>query len=170
MQQLHWHEAPIAFLHQRLVACHASKESSIPKLQDLYLFRQHEPGERPPVEAGAAMLALISRKLFPGFALAFYEPLLNAGQGQQPPQRLALVAKDAILLAPTPTVDGWQGFLIAEGTATGGTRIFQWAGQPEQPACCLAVPAPVYGATGAVWAEEAASLAIQPFPDTPDSP
>ena len=81
MQQLHWQEAPIAFLHQRLVACHASERSAIPKLEDLYLFRQQEPGDRPPVEAGAAMLQLIAEQQFPTFALAFYEPLQAAGNG-----------------------------------------------------------------------------------------
>lgn len=169
MQQLHWQEAPIAFLHQRLVACHATERSAIPKLEDLYLFRQQEPGDRPPVEAGAAMLQLIADRQFPSFALAFYEPLHAAGSGQPAPPRLALVADDAILLAPTPTADGWRGFLIAEATAQGQPRSFRWPGQPD-PAALLQVPMPAAGSGGAVWAVEAASLSTPPSPDTPDSP
>lgn len=170
MQQLHWQEAPIAFLHQRLVACHATERSAIPKLEDLYLFRQQEPGDRPPVEAGAAMLQLIAQGLFPTFALAFYEPLQAAGNGQPAPPRLALVADDAILLAPTPAADGWRGFLIAEATAQGQPREFHWPGQADQPAALLQVPLPAAGSGGAVWAAEAASLSIPPPPGTPDSP
>jgi hypothetical protein len=168
MQQLHWAELPTAALAQLTQNIHT--DGKPPPLHEFCFFRQQQPGDRPPVEAGAAMIALISRKQFPGFALAFYDPLLSAGQGAAPPQRLALVADDAILLAPEPIAGGWRGFLIAEGTATGQTRVFHWPGQPDQPACCLAVPAPVSGATGAVWAEEAASLSIPPSLCTPDSP
>ena len=168
MQQLHWQEAPIAFLHQRLVACHATEKTAIPKLEDLYLFREHQPGDRPPVEAGAAMLQLISQGLFPTFALAFYEPLQAAGNGQPAPPRLALVADDAVLLAPTPTADGWRGFLIAEATAQGQPREFHWPGDPDA-AAVLRVPMPAAGSGGAVWAVESASLSTPPSPRTPDS-
>jgi hypothetical protein len=167
MQQLHWAELPVASLTQTYVNAHA--DGKPPPLADFCFFRQQQPGERPPSEAGAAMLALIKAHQFPGFALAFYDVLHTAGQGQPTPQRLALIATDAILLAPEPTADGWRGFLIAEGTATGQTRQFHWPGE-DQPVCCLAVPAPVSGAVGAVWAEEAASLSTRPSPDTPDSP
>jgi hypothetical protein len=166
MQQLHWAELPTASLAQLTQNIHS--DGKPPPLAEFCFFRQQQPGERPPSEAGAAMLALLSQQQFPGFALAFYDVLLSAGQGQTAPQRLALIATDAILLAPEPTTDGWRGFLIAEGTATGQTRQFRWAGD-DQPTCCLAVPAPVSGAMGAVWAEEAASLSTRPSLDTPDS-
>jgi hypothetical protein len=167
MQQLHWAELPTASLTQAYVNAHSSGKP--PPLDQFCFFRQQQPGERPPSEAGAAMLALIKAQQFPGFALAFYDVLLSAGQGQPTPKHLALIATDAILLAPEPTADGWRGFLIAEATATGQTRQFRWVGD-DQPTCCLAVPAPVSGAMGAVWAEEAASLSTRPSPDTPDSP
>jgi hypothetical protein len=167
MQQLHWAELPTASLAQLTQNIHS--DGKPPPLAEFCFFRQQQPGERPPSDAGAAMIALIARQQFPPFALAFYDVLLSAGEGQPPPKRLALIAEDAILLAPEPTVDGWRGFLIAEGMATGQTREFHWAGE-DQPTCCLAVPVPASGVTGAVMAEEAASLSIRPFPHTPDSP
>lgn len=167
MQQLHWAELPTASLAQLTQNIHS--EGKPPPLADFCFFRQQQPGERPPSDAGAAMIALIARQQFPSFALAFYQVLHTAGQGQPAPQRLALIADDAILLAPEPTADGWRGFLITEAAATGQTRQFCWPGD-DQPACCLAVPVPASGVTGAVMAEEAASLSIRPFPDTPDLP
>jgi hypothetical protein len=114
------------------------------------------------------MLALIRHSLFPAFALAFYEPLSAAGSGHNPPPLLALVADDAILLAPRQITGGWSGFLIAEGTAQGQRRAFHWPGELDL-ADWLVVPHASAGG-GAVWAEEAAFLATQPFPHTPDSP
>ncbi|MFM2158625.1 MAG: hypothetical protein RLZZ124_1099 [Cyanobacteriota bacterium] len=102
------------------------------------------------------MLALIAAEQFPGFALAFYEPLYQAGQNQPPPASLALVADDAILLAPRQTAQGWEGFLIAEHTAADQPRVFHHPGDP-QPIATLHVP-PASGGAAAVWAEEAASL------------
>jgi hypothetical protein len=169
MQQLHWHELPIAALTQLTQNIHC--EGKPPPLDQFCFFRQQQPGERPPAEAGAAMLELIRRQLFPGFALAFYEHLSAAGRDQPVPARLAMIAEDAILLAPAAGPSGWSGFLIAESVAAGQLRAFRWVDQPaEDSSLWLAVPSPASGATGAVWAEEAASLAIQPSPDTPDSP
>jgi hypothetical protein len=169
MQQLHWAELPTAALAQLTQNLHI--EGKPPPLEQFCFFRQQQPGERPPADAGAAMLELIRRQLFPGFALAFYEHLSAAGQNHPIPSRLALVAEDAIMLAPAAGPGGWQGFLIAESQAAGQDRAFRWIDQPaDQPSLHLAVPAPASAAMGAVWAEEAACLAIQPSPDTHDSP
>jgi len=67
---------------------HAREGTTIPPLADYCLFRQLQEGERPPAEAGAAMLALIQADLLPSFALVAYEPLERAGRDQQPPQQL----------------------------------------------------------------------------------
>ena len=108
------------------------------------------------------MIALIAAGQFPGFALAFYEPLLQAGHNQPAPSPLALVADDAILLAPRRVGDSWQGFLIAEHSAADQVRAFH---SPEQadPVVWLAVSPPAAGAA-AVWAEAAASLPIRQPP------
>lgn len=143
--------------------------STVPPLSDYCLFRQPQEGERPPADAGAAMLALITAGQFPGFALAFYEPLLQAGQDKPAPSPLALVADDAILLAPSRTAQGWSGFLIAEHSAADQARAFRWPGESD-PEVWLAV-APPAERGAAVWAEEAACLPIaQPPPGTPQQP
>jgi hypothetical protein len=114
------------------------------------------------------MVELIAQELLPGFALAFYEPLKAAAGDAPPPKVLALLADDAIVLAPQRTATGWRGFLIAEDTAADQRRDFTLPGQPEPIA--LIVPPPAAGSAAAVWAAAAASLATPPSPDTPGSP
>lgn len=128
-----------------------------------------EPGQRPPAIAGAAMLELIKQEQFPSFALVAYEDLLDVGRGQDPPKLLALIAEDAILLAPVQVAGGWSGFLITEATAERQIRAFHWPSQQDR-VIWLQVPEPVAGTGGAVWATEAAFLAIHESPDTHYSP
>lgn len=112
------------------------------------------------------MVALIARQLLPGFALAFYDPLKAAAGDTPPPMVLALLAADAVVLAPQRTATGWRGFLIAEDTAAGQVREFTLPDQPDPVA--LVVPPPAAGSEAAVWAEAAAFLAIPQSPHTPD--
>lgn len=152
-------------MHQRLIAIHATRESKVPDLNDLCLFRQQQEHETPPAEAGAAMLALVAAGQFPSWALAFYGALQSAGKDTPPPPTLALVADDAILLAPRFTPGNWTGFLIAEGQAADQPRAFHPPGQP-QAVVWLAVP--VAPEPAAVWAVAAASLPILPPPGERD--
>jgi hypothetical protein len=155
----------VAALAKLTLEIHAKEGATIPPLADFCLFRNREPGEQPPAEAGAAMLAMIAARRFPSFALTFYEPLLQAGQGQPAPSPLALVADDAILLAPRRQGDAWCGFLIAEHSAADQVRAFRWPGDQE-PVAWLAV-APPAGGAAAVWAEAAACLPIRESPRAP---
>lgn len=150
------------------MAVNATDVDQIPRLDELFLFRDAQPGEQPPAAAGAAMLALIAARQFPTWALTFYDALAAAGRGQPVPEPLALTADDAILLAPQEVPGGWRGFVIAEGQAQGQLRAFRWPGHAD-PACWAAVPHAAAGG-GAVWAEEAAFLATRPSLDTPRSP
>jgi hypothetical protein len=108
------------------------------------------------------MLALIEAGQFPPFAYPMFEAL-EASAGDAPPERLALIAEDAILLAPTPFPGGgWRGFLIAAEEAKGQDREFHFA-EPDQPGIWLSVPAD--GPDAAVLAVEGACLPIaQPHP------
>lgn len=121
------------------------------------MFRQPQPGELPPADAGAAMLALVVLNQCPSFALAFYESLAAAGQDQPAPRRLALIADDAILLAPTPSPGGWTGFLIADSSAANQTRAFHLPGEAE-PIAQLLVPPPADGSVAGVWAAAHSTL------------
>jgi hypothetical protein len=103
------------------------------------------------------MLALVALDQCPPFALAFYESLAAAGQDQPAPPRLALIAEDAVLLAPTPSPGGWHGFLIADCSAANQVRAFRLPGE-EEPIAQLLVPPPADGSVAGVWAAERSTL------------
>ncbi len=149
------------------MAVNATNAGQIPSLDDLYLFRQQQASQGPPPAAGAAMLALLDVERFPPFAMAFFDVLEPVGRDHPPPVRLALVADDAILLAPSPTATGWRGFLVAEDTASGQVREFRWPGDPLVVGRFVV---PTDESSSAVWAAAAAQLTIAESPDTPDSP
>jgi hypothetical protein len=122
----------------------------------------------PPAAAGSAAVALLALGLFPAWALSFIEPLLQAGEDQPTPARLALLADDALLLAPVEAGDlsqrgGWGGLLIAEDTAAGQLREF--SSEDQAVRVWLRVPPPSELGS-AVWAEEVACLPIQQPPDS----
>jgi hypothetical protein len=133
----------------------------VPDLPDLCFFRQQQEHEKPPADAGAAMIALVAAGQFPSWALAFYDALQSSGKDTPPPPTLALVADDAILLAPRFAPGSWTGFLIAEGAAAQQPRAFHPPGQPEAVAWLMMPAAPE---PAAVWAVAAASLPILPPP------
>jgi len=112
------------------------------------------------------MLALCEQRQAPGFAMAFYDSLATAGEGTPPPTPLALLAEDALLLAPVEHHDGWQGLLLAEDTAAGQVRTFRLADDPQQLVTLLVPSAP--DAAAPAWAAEDSWLPIAQSPDSSD--
>jgi hypothetical protein len=114
------------------------------------------------------MLALCEQRQVPGFAMAFYDALATAGEGTPPPTPLALLAEDALLLAPVEHQDGWRGLLLAEDTAAGQERTFRLADDPQR-LVTLIVPlaldaaAPAWAAADS-WLPIAQSLGSNPPP------
>jgi hypothetical protein len=130
--------------------------------------KDQDEAEGPSAEAGAAMLALCEQRQVPGFAMAFYDALATAGEGTPPPTPLALLAEDALLLAPVEHQDGWRGLLLAEDTAAGQERTFRLADDPQR-LVTLIVPlaldaaAPAWAAADS-WLPIAQSLGSNPPP------
>jgi len=117
--------------------------------------------DAPSPDAGAAALKLLADDRLPPFAMALIEQLEDAGTGQPAPIRLALIAEDAILLAPRPAPgDAWRGFLIAEESASGQDRWFQ---ADDGSGVLLSVP--VLEAQGVAVAVGGATLPIRPSPE-----
>ncbi len=109
--------------------------------------------------AGAALMELVRRDLFPSFALGpWYEGLKAAAKGAAVPELLAWIAEDAILLAPF-RIDAttWGGYLIAMDEAAGQPR--QFTDPDGQPPVWLVVP-PEIGAEEPVEAVPQARLPI----------
>lgn len=80
----------------------------------------------PPPDAGAAALALLGADLLPPWAMGWVDDLADVAENQEPPEVWALMAGDALLLAPRPAPGGgWRGYLLAEPMASGLVREFR---------------------------------------------
>lgn len=118
---------------------------------DFYLYGPPVDGAAsgPPPAAGAAMLALLESDQCPGYVLSFHDALERAGRDASRPAMLALIAEDAILLAPKQGAEGWTGFLVLERSAAGQSREF--VSDDGNLRTVLSVPAPATaGAVSAV--------------------
>ena len=94
--------------------------------------------------------------------MAFYDALATAGEGTPPPTPLALLAEDALLLAPVEHNDGWRGLLLAEDTAAGQARTFRLADDPQRLVTLLVPSSP--DAAAPAWAAADSWLPIAQSP------
>ena len=172
-ERLHAAERPIANLHAWYATAHRDSDQRREpfSMEEFCWFlppKDREMGQAPPSAAGAAMLALCEQHQVPGFAMAFYDALATAGEGTPPPSLLALLAEDALLLAPVEHQDGWQGLLLAEDSAAGQQRIFKLAGDPQRLVTLLVPTAPDSAAPA--WAAANSWLPIVQSPDSNSPP
>lgn len=138
------------------------------EVSDFYVFGGVAEQQLQPAAAGAAMLALLDRKLLPAFAIGeWYDGLAAVGEGAVVPRRLAWCSEEAVLLAPWRIDAGsWGGYLIAMAESAGMVQtFFNEHGDSVQ----LRVPQTV-GTEAPVEAMADAVLPISGFPDTPSSP
>lgn len=63
-------------------------------------------------------MELIKRRQFPSWALFCYKELAISSTNEQPPSLLALMSRNAILLAPFKVAGGYKGMLIATEEAS----------------------------------------------------
>ena len=162
-ERLHAAERPIANFHAWYASAHRDPEKRREPftMEEFCWFlppKDEGEAEGPPAAAGAAMLALCEAVQVPGFAMAFYDALATAGEGTPPPSLLALLADDALLLAPVEHQDGWGGLLLAEDTAAGQERVFRLADDPQQLVTLQVPPAP--DAAAPAWAAASSWLPI----------
>jgi len=130
--------------------------------------KDQDETDGPPATAGAAMLALCELRQVPGFAMAFYDALTTAGEGTPPPPLLALLADDALLLAPVEHQGGWRGLLLAEDTAAGQERTFRLVDDPQRLITLLVPNAP--DAAAPAWAAADSWLPIARSPGSTAAP
>jgi hypothetical protein len=121
--ELHASERPHA-LHMQMVAnFNRDKKKSKPfSIDQFYLYQPVEHKNLPNGKFGAAAIELISRQLFPFFALFCYKDLVQLAD-QTPPELLCYQSDVAILLAPEIRDDQMFGLLIAVEEAGGTHQI-----------------------------------------------
>lgn len=85
-------------------------------MNDFFLYEPKEDRNIPTHIYGSAALRLIEMNLFPRWALFVYKDLRQAASGS-PPDLLAFIHDNAILLAPLVKGDNVKGMLICEDRA-----------------------------------------------------
>lgn len=124
-QELCAYERPIA-LQTSMVA----NQGRDPKKQkkaftpdDFSYYVPKDQRDLPDGAYGAAAKELANHQRFPSWALFCWRELI-CNSDDTPPRLLSLQCKDAILLAPQRTNDGWRGMLIAQESASNKRRVF----------------------------------------------
>ena len=124
IEELHSYERPISMLaYQNAEINRDRKKQRTPyKLDDFYFYRNEEQANLPEPKYGAATLALISKGMFPGWALFVYKDLKQRAGDALPPEVLCVQCEDAIILAPSIEEMSITGLLIAGETASDKPR------------------------------------------------
>lgn len=119
LASLHSHEAPIALLTSLIANTNRdSKKKREPyKINDFFLFEPQDMKNIPMAIYGSAAMEMVSRGLFPSWALFIFKDLKEASAGS-PPKLLAFMCDDAILLAPALNSTTVKGMLIAREPAS----------------------------------------------------
>jgi hypothetical protein len=125
-RRLHEYERPIALLTSQNAEVNRNrkKRKKPYTIDEFYLYNNKEELNLPSARYGAAAKKLIEAGQFPSWALFIYKDLVAKADGAQAPDDIALIAKDAIILAPTYEDFECYGMLIALESASEQVRSF----------------------------------------------
>ena len=135
---LHEQEAPIALLSSIFANSNRDpKKSKKPyTMKDFFLYETKESQNIPVHIYGAAAMRLLEMDLFPRWALFVYKDLKEAAFGS-PPDLLAYIHDNAILLAPLVRNQTVKGMLICEDRAFNQTLEMK---SPEGDVISVSIP------------------------------
>jgi hypothetical protein len=125
-RKLHEYERPIALLASQTAEINRNrkKRKKPYTIDEFYLYKEKGDQDLPSSRYGAAAKRLIEMGVFPVWALFIYKDLISQADDSLPPEDLALVAEDAIILAPTYEGFECHGMLIAMESASDQIRRF----------------------------------------------
>lgn len=123
-EELHNYERPISYLAFQTAELNRDhkKQRKPFKPTDFYFYENKELANLPEPKFGAAAMALIQNKQFPGWALFAYNDLKSRAGDALAPELLCVQCDDAILLAPSIEETTVLGMLIAQESASGAVR------------------------------------------------
>lgn len=121
--QNHIEEAPISLLSSIFANSNRDpkKKREPYKMEDFFLYQLREDRNIPSGVFGAAAMELVRLKLFPKWGLFAFKALKEGSNGR-PPQLLAYIGEDVMILAPV--VDGKElsGMIVGRESAQGKQR------------------------------------------------
>ena len=119
--ELHEYERPIAMMMLQTAEMNRdSKKRRKPyDIEEFFLYSDKERDSLPDPKYCAAAMALAKQEILPSWALFIYKDLKDNSVGYKPPELLAYIGADVVLLAPEVDRDGCRAMLIAEKSASG---------------------------------------------------
>lgn len=125
-KNLHYYEAPHALQTSILANINRDpKKNRKPfSFEDFCMYLSLEDRDIPSSEFGSAAMVLIEKRIFPSWALFAYKDLKSAASGL-PPDVLAYLSDDIIILAPQISEGSVKGMMIAMQKASGKLRYLE---------------------------------------------
>ena len=150
----HINESPIALLTSVYSNSNRDpkKKREPYKMEDFFLFQDAEDRDIPSAQYGSAAMELIKNRSFPQWALFAFKALKEASNGR-PPELLAYIGEDVMVLAPVIDGKELKGMIIGRESAQGKERKLQ-------SPCGQEIKILVPRIMGKVFAEEGASMHI----------
>ena len=120
-QELHQQELPVANLTALTANLNRDpkKNKAGYTVADFAFFADEQDLNLPDAEAAAAYMALVEQKQLPAWALFCFKEFAQRGDQVNPPQPLAAIGKNVVLLAPKQKNGGLEGLLVARSEASG---------------------------------------------------
>jgi hypothetical protein len=91
-------------------------------IEDFYLYAERSDESLPSSRYGAAAMKLTQMNQLPTWALFVFHDLKKVSVKANPPELLAFIGDDVIILAPSVSPQGCKGMLIAQSTASRSIR------------------------------------------------
>lgn len=127
-QNRHYHmvEGPTALLSSILANSNRDpkKKREPYKAEDFFMYQTKEDKNIPSSIFGSAAMELVRVNLFPNWGLFAYKDLKTAATGS-PPEVLAYISDDALILGPLIEEKEVRGMILAMETAYGQERVMK---------------------------------------------
>jgi hypothetical protein len=125
--ELHENERPVSLMMLQKAEMNRDrkKQKKPHTMEDFYLYSSQEIDSMPAGKYCAAAMALIRSGSMPNWGLFVYEDLKKNAEGYAPPELLAYICDDVVLLAPEVSELGCKAMIIAQVSASRSTRSLE---------------------------------------------
>lgn len=125
--ELHENERPVSLMMLQTAEMNRDrkKQRKPHTMEDFYLYSSQEIDNMPGGKYCSAAMALVKGGNMPSWSLFVYEDLKKNADGYNPPELLAYIGDDVVLLAPEVNELGCKSMIIAQKSASRSVRSLE---------------------------------------------